>query len=167
MFRKILFFFVLISIIIFYCLKNPIVQDKNTPNKPIVAITQIAPHPSLDAIRQGILDELAHQHKSVEIIYENAQGNITLAAQIANKFVSLNPKVIVSITTPSTQAVYNVAQKYRIPVVSHTHTHNHHPFSLVTLYKLTTRCRCPSRAMRMTVGCIWLDMLSCLSTILC
>lgn len=117
MFRKILFFFVLVSIIIFYCLKNPIVQDKNTLNKPIVAITQIAPHPSLDAIRQGILDELAHQHKSVEIIYENAQGNITLAAQIANKFVSLNPKVIVSITTPSTQAVYNIAQKYHIPVV--------------------------------------------------
>jgi putative ABC transport system substrate-binding protein len=117
MFRKILFFFVLVSIIIFYCLKNPIVQDKNTSNKPIVAITQIAPHPSLDAIRQGILDELAHQHTSVEIIYENAQGNITLAAQIANKFVSLNPKVIVSITTPSTQAVYNVAQKYHIPVV--------------------------------------------------
>lgn len=116
MFRKILFFFVLVSIVIFYCLKNPALQDKNT-QKPIVAITQIAPHPSLDAIRQGIVDELAYQHKSVEIIYENAQGNITLAAQIANKFVSLNPKVIVSIATPSTQAVYNVAQKYHIPVV--------------------------------------------------
>lgn len=117
MFRKVLFFFALVFIIIFYCLKNPITQDKDTQNKPIVAITQIAPHPSLDAIRQGILDELAHQQKSVEINYENAQGNITLAAQIANKFVSLNPKVIVSITTPSTQAVYNVAQKHHIPVV--------------------------------------------------
>lgn len=117
MFRKVLFFLVLVSIIIFYSLTKSTIPDRNVRDKAVVAITQIAPHPSLDAIRQGILDELAHQHKYVEIIYENAQGNITLATQIANKFVSLNPKVIVSIATPSTQAVYNVAQKYHIPVV--------------------------------------------------
>lgn len=117
MFRKVLFFLVLVSITVFYSLTRSTVPDTNVQNKVVVAITQIAPHPSLDAIRQGILDELAHQHKSVEIIYENAQGNITLATQIANKFVSLNPKAIVSISTPSTQAVYNVARKYHIPVV--------------------------------------------------
>jgi len=89
------------------------------PEQSVIAITQIAPHPSLDAIRQGILDELKAQNQSVDVIYENAQGNITLATQIAQKFVSLTPKpkVIVSITTPSTQATYNVAHKHNIPVV--------------------------------------------------
>ncbi|WP_032112837.1 ABC transporter substrate-binding protein [Candidatus Paracaedibacter symbiosus] len=86
-------------------------------SKPVVAITQIAPHPSLDAIRQGILDELKAYNPAIEVVYENAQGNITLAAQIAHKFVSLTPDVIVSIATPSTQTVYNVARKHDIPVV--------------------------------------------------
>lgn len=110
--KKLLFgFFVFASIIAYF------ISPRIVNYKPIVAITQIAPHPSLDAIRQGILDELADQKQLVEIVYENAQGNISLAAQIAQKFVSLDPKVIVSISTPSTQAVYNAAQKYNIPVV--------------------------------------------------
>lgn len=87
-----------------------------TSNKSsfVVALTQIAPHPSLDQIRRGIEDEL----KTVEglkIIYENAQGNITIAAQIAKRFVSLKPNVIVPITTPSAQSIYNLATN--IPVV--------------------------------------------------
>lgn len=88
-------------------------------NPVVVAVTQIAPHPSLDAIRQGILDELDAQNQSVKIVYENAQGNIALAAQIAQKFISLDPKpkVIVSITTPSAQATYNIARKHDIPVI--------------------------------------------------
>lgn len=85
--------------------------------KPLVTITQIAPHPSLDAIRQGILDELKEQNQDVEIVFDNAQGNIALAVQIAEKQASLSPKVMVSITTPSTQAVYNTARKHGIPVV--------------------------------------------------
>lgn len=86
-------------------------------NKPLITITQIAPHPSLDAILKGILDELKEQQQDVEIVHEDAQGNITLASQIAQKQASLKPQVMVSITTPSTQAVYNVALKHKIPVI--------------------------------------------------
>lgn len=86
-------------------------------NQVTVAITQIVPHPSLDLIRKGIEDELKEQKIDYNILFENAQGNIAIASQIATKFVSLKPDIIVPITTPSTQAVYAAANSQNIPVV--------------------------------------------------
>jgi putative ABC transport system substrate-binding protein len=87
-------------------------------NTSIIAITQIAPHPSLDLIRQGIMDELNESpHKNSEIIFQNAQGNISTATQIAQRFISLNPKVIIPITTPSAQMVQAAAHNKNIPIV--------------------------------------------------
>lgn len=85
--------------------------------KPLVAITQIVPHPSLNLIRNGIEDELAIQKIDCDFLFENAHGNIATATQIAQKFVSQNPTIIVPITTPSTQTVYAVARSHNIPVV--------------------------------------------------
>lgn len=115
MFYKILFLLRIITVSSIFAsyLTNPTLAGPT----PVIAITQIAPHPSLDAIRQGILDELEANDRKVELIYENAQGNIALATQIAHKFVSLNPQAIVTISTPSAQAAYNVARKHNIPVV--------------------------------------------------
>lgn len=92
---------------------------KKSPNKKnIVAITQIAPHPSLDRIREGIIDTLkTSKHSDVEIIFQNAQGNIATATQIAQRFVSLKPSVIVPITTPSAQTAYAAATTKEIPIV--------------------------------------------------
>jgi putative ABC transport system substrate-binding protein len=87
------------------------------PQKPVVAITQIVPHPSLDLIRKGIQDELTEQNLVCEFLFENAQGNIATATQIAQKFVSKKPTIIVPITTPSTQAVYSAASPQNIPVI--------------------------------------------------
>lgn len=92
---------------------------KKSPNKKnIVAITQIAPHPSLDRIREGIIDTLkTSKHNDVEIIFQNAQGNIATATQIAQRFISLKPSVIVPITTPSAQTAYAAATTKEIPIV--------------------------------------------------
>ena len=94
-------------------------QQASLPSqpRPVVAVTQIAPHPSLDLIRKGIEDELKDQKAECDIHFENAQGNITLATQIAQKFASQNPAVIVPITTPSAQAVYAASLPQKIPVV--------------------------------------------------
>ncbi len=83
--------------------------------KPVVAITQIVPHPSLDSIRQGILDTLKGQ--DISIVFQDAQGNMATATQIAQRFVALNPKVVVPITTPSAQALYVVAKERGIPLI--------------------------------------------------
>ena len=84
-----------------------------------LALTQIVEHPSLDAARRGILDELAAagwtSGQNLQVDYQNAQGNPATAGQIARKFAGEQPDVIVAITTPSAQAV--VAAARDLPVV--------------------------------------------------
>ncbi|ONF43960.1 ABC transporter permease [Marinobacter lutaoensis] len=89
-------------------------QDAKT-----VAITQIVEHPALDAVYQGIKDQLAEQGykegENLTVLHESAQGNAAIASQIARKFVGENPDVIVAIATPSAQTVAAAAKN--IPVV--------------------------------------------------
>jgi putative ABC transport system substrate-binding protein len=84
-----------------------------------IAVTAIVEHPALDAVRDGVRDELEAegyaQGKNLTFVYESAQGNPATAAQIARKFVGDGPDVIVPISTPSAQAV--VAATQDIPVV--------------------------------------------------
>ncbi|OPX55722.1 putative ABC transport system substrate-binding protein [Oceanospirillum multiglobuliferum] len=84
-----------------------------------VAITQIVEHPALDAIRQGVKDELAErgyvEGQNLKWNYESAQGSPATAAQIAKKFAGDAPNVIVAITTPSAQTAVSAARG--IPVV--------------------------------------------------
>ncbi|MDX1757335.1 MAG: ABC transporter substrate-binding protein [Marinobacter sp.] len=84
-----------------------------------VAITQIVEHPALDAVYQGVKDELNAQGYSegdnLRILHESAQGNAAIAAQIARKFVGESPDVIVAIATPSAQTMAAAARN--LPVV--------------------------------------------------
>lgn len=84
-----------------------------------VALTQIVEHPSLDAARRGILDELAAagfvSGQNLTVNYQNAQGNPVTAAQIARQFAGARPDVIVAIATPSAQAV--AAATREVPMV--------------------------------------------------
>src|ERR1700722_19900820 len=84
-----------------------------------IGITQIVDHPSLNSIREGILEELSQQGfkegKDLTVIFESAQGNPTVAAQIAQKFASLPLDVIIPISTPSAQAI--VQQIKKTPII--------------------------------------------------
>jgi len=84
-----------------------------------VAVTAIVEHPALDAARNGIRDELAaagyEEGHNLDLLFESAQGNPAIAAQIARKFVGDAPDVIVPISTPSAQAVVGATKD--IPVV--------------------------------------------------
>ena len=77
-------------------------SDTNTKK---VAITAIVEHPALDAVRQGVIDELRaegyEQGKNLQLDFQSAQGNTATAGQIAKKFAGNNPDVIVTIGTPS------------------------------------------------------------------
>ena len=85
----------------------------------VVAITQIVEHPALDAVHQGVRDELAEEGytegENLRLMHESAQGNAAIASQIARKFVGEGPDVIVAIATPSAQTV--AAASRNIPVV--------------------------------------------------
>lgn len=84
-----------------------------------LAMTMVVEHPVLDAVKAGVLDELKAQGfeggKNLKVDYRNAQGNPTVAAQIARQFAGSAPDVIVAITTTSAQAV--VSSTSTIPVV--------------------------------------------------
>ncbi|MEQ5833469.1 ABC transporter substrate-binding protein [Marinobacter sp. R17] len=85
----------------------------------VVAVTQIVEHPALDAVYQGVKDELTAEGyaEGTDVTYEHesAQANTAVAAQIARKFVGDQPDVIVAIATPSAQTVAAAARD--IPVV--------------------------------------------------
>lgn len=84
-----------------------------------VAITAIVEHPALDAVREGVIEELAaegfKEGENLKINFQSAQGNTSTAGQIAKQFVADEPDVIVAIATPSAQSV--VAATSTIPVV--------------------------------------------------
>lgn len=107
-------FFALLSTFLAFSLLTPL-HTKPTVFK--IAITQIAPHPSLDAIRKGLEETLSKDIPKLDIIYENAQGNIGTATQIAQKFASLNLGAIVTITTPSTQAALPAFTNKAVPLI--------------------------------------------------
>ena len=84
-----------------------------------VLVTAIVEHPALDAVRDGVKDELKDEGfeagKNLKWEYQSAQGNTGTAAQIARKFVGDKPDAIVAIATPSAQALVSATKT--IPVV--------------------------------------------------
>lgn len=106
-----------------------------------VAIIQSIEHPALDQTRKGILDELAASDVSnnsandvtnyttnnitnnvakkmeIKTLYESAQGDISLARQIAQKFISIKPDAIVSIATSVSQIFVKLTKTNKIPVI--------------------------------------------------
>lgn len=88
---------------------------------PLVGVVQIIEHPALDQTRKGIIDELADagfiSGKTMQLIYESAQGNPALASQIIQKFVGQKANVVVAIPTTPAQAAAQITQGTHIPVV--------------------------------------------------
>lgn len=84
-----------------------------------IAITAIVEHPALNAVREGLIEQLKaegfEEGKNLTIDFQSAQGNPATAAQIAKKFVGDKPDLIVAIATPSAQAV--AAATKDIPIV--------------------------------------------------
>ena len=80
-----------------------------------VSFNQIVEHPALDAVRQGIKDELQAQGLSVSYHDHIAQGNIATANLIAKQILGENPDVAVGIATPTAQA--NAQAIKNIPLV--------------------------------------------------
>lgn len=98
-----------------------VINPSFAAEKVYVAVTQIVSHPALDAVRAGIKEKIVAYAAKNKIdlvwIYENAQGNIAVASQIANKFAGSEPDVIVAISTPSAQTAISATKNTDIPVV--------------------------------------------------
>jgi putative ABC transport system substrate-binding protein len=90
---------------------------------PTIAVSQIVAHPSLDAVRDGLLETLKESgfvdHKTMNWVYKNASGDIRTSVQIAHNLAALNPKpnVIVAIGTPTAQSAISATRQSPIPVI--------------------------------------------------
>lgn len=93
--------------------------NKATKTSANIAIIQLIEHPALDATRQGILDTLKVNEKNYafDIDFQSAQGNSILATQIAQKYASKKPDVMVGIGTIATQALITANKQQALPVV--------------------------------------------------
>ena len=86
-----------------------------------VGFTQIVDHPALNATRQGFLDGLKAagfvEGKNLVFDYQNAQGDVGNARNIAEKFVADKVDLMAPCTTPTVQAAVQVAKGSTVPVV--------------------------------------------------
>ncbi len=106
----------LISFAIFITLSLTVFAAGQKEGKTVIGISKIVTHPALDAIEQGIQDELADEgFTDIEYDLQNANGEITTAASIATKFKTSGVTVAVGIATPTAQALRNTLKD--IPVV--------------------------------------------------
>lgn len=89
--------------------------EASADGKTRIGISKIVAHPALDAVEQGIQDELAS--RGIDAVYDlqNANGDVNTATQIASKFKRDRVSVIVAIATPMAVSAANSVTD--IPVV--------------------------------------------------
>ncbi len=81
----------------------------------VIGISKIVSHPALDAVEQGIQDELIEQGFDFQFDLQNANGDFGAASQIAGKFRTEGVAYAVGIATPTSQALVN--EIIDIPVI--------------------------------------------------
>lgn len=86
---------------------------------PTVGIVQIVEHPSLDTIREAILEQLAEEGfvdgETMVVDYQNAQNEQANLKTICQKFASNNYDLIIAISTPAAQAA--LGETTKIPII--------------------------------------------------
>lgn len=106
---KKLFFLALISMLVLVsgCKKS---ENKAQENLPTIGIAKLLPHPALNAVEQGIQDELKEQNIKVKYDLQNANAEVSFINSIATKFKTDNVDIAVGIGTPMALALYNTVQ---------------------------------------------------------
>ena len=85
-----------------------------------IGISKLMAHPALDDIERGIIDYLEENGVNAEYDLQNANGDISTAASIANVFRTEGVDIAIGIATPTAQALANAFED--IPVVFATVT---------------------------------------------
>lgn len=92
-------------------------SDTSANEKYKIGITQIVDHPALNESRDGFIERLNELGIDADISLQDAQGDIANAQMIAEKLVSDKSDLILSIATPTSQAVQNATKNSDIPVI--------------------------------------------------
>jgi len=73
----------------------------------LIGISKIVAHPALDAIEKGVQEVVKAQYPDARFDLQNANGEMSTASSIAQKFKSENVTLAVGIATPTAQALVN------------------------------------------------------------
>jgi len=86
-----------------------------------IGFSQIVDHPALNATRQGFIDGLKAEGfeigRNLVLDYQNAQGDVGTARNIAQKFLADGVDLLAPCTTPVVLATIRVAKDAKTPVV--------------------------------------------------
>jgi putative ABC transport system substrate-binding protein len=86
-----------------------------------IGFSQLVDHPALNATRQGFIDGLKSAGfeigKNLVLDYQNAQGDVGTARNIAEKFLAGGVDMLAPCTTPVVLATIRVAKDSKTPVV--------------------------------------------------
>jgi putative ABC transport system substrate-binding protein len=88
-----------------------------------IGIIQIIEHEALDSAQRGFMDELrnlGYGDEDVSFDFQNAGGDLSVCAQIANKFVNIKCDLILAISTPAAQACANATKDIPILITAIT-----------------------------------------------
>ena len=91
------------------------------PRSYRIGFSQLVDHPALNATRQGFIDGLKAEGfevgKNLTFDYQNAQGDVGTARNIAEKFLADKVDLLAPCTTPVVLATIRVAKDLKTPVV--------------------------------------------------
>lgn len=94
--------------------------NKEENKKIKIGITQIVEHQALDSAREGFEKAIIDSGLDVEIEFQNAQGEFANSQLIASSFVRDKKDLILGISTPSAQSIYNATKDIPILVTAVT-----------------------------------------------
>ncbi|MBN1697369.1 MAG: ABC transporter substrate-binding protein [Spirochaetales bacterium] len=107
--------FIVSSIALLVSLPFMVTGCREVSKTGVIGISKIVAHPALDAVEQGIQDELADLGYEFQYDLQNANGDANAAKTIATKFMANRVRVAVGIATPTAQALVGTISD--IPVV--------------------------------------------------
>ena len=81
---------------------------------PVIGIAKFVTHPALDALEKGVQDEVLASRSEMQFDLQNANADMSTAAQIAQRFKSSKTAVAVGIATPTAQALANAIKDFPV-----------------------------------------------------
>ena len=109
-------FILLLAFILIFtgCSKSDVKEDTGKVEYRI-GVSKMLAHPALDAVEKGMKDHLDKSGLRITYDFQNAQGEISSCASIAQKFKDDGCDVVLGIATPTAQSLVNIF--YDTPVV--------------------------------------------------
>jgi putative ABC transport system substrate-binding protein len=129
--RKGLFKFFVLSLLVVFSFslagcgeKQPPASSNQDSELIKIGIVQIAEHPALDGAREGFIEALKEKGfvdgEKIKIDYQNAQGDMSVAKTIADKFVTDKVDLVLAVATQAAQAMANASSDIPILVTAIT-----------------------------------------------